>query len=91
MKSILLFLDKLDAKEIPFNYNYFFSIAFYNKLRLYQENIGFLHNKQMQDIHTFSSIISRDLTISDSGIDFKKATIVFRSLDDRVIEYLKVG
>jgi CRISPR-associated endoribonuclease Cas6 len=91
MKSVILSLKKIDRVPIPFEYNYFFGIAIYNKLRLYQENIKNLHNKNMQDVHTFSSVISRDLTLSTAGIDFNKGTIILRSLDDKIIEYLRIG
>lgn len=91
MKSVKIYLRRIEGKIIPYEYNYYLSIALYSKLSLYQENVTPLHNKKQQGLHTFSNIISKDAKNAINGLDIDRGFIIFRAIDSKLIEYLKLG
>lgn len=76
---------------IPFEYNYYLAISLYSKLRLYQEEIKKLHQKNQPGIYTFSNIITKGAKYGANGLDIQKGFFVLRSIDDNIESYLRLG
>ncbi|MCL5782723.1 MAG: CRISPR-associated endoribonuclease Cas6 [Candidatus Thermoplasmatota archaeon] len=87
----MLSLVKDSRIPLHFQYNYDLGIAIYDKLMVYQDKVKPLHKKSQQGLHTLSSLIIKDHTISKDGFEFQTASLVVRSLDDMLIEFLKLG
>ena len=95
MKSIKLSIRRVDGKIIPFGYNYFIGISIYKKLLNFQEDIIPLHTGAQVGIYTFSNIISPFIPSSelfaDNGLNIDKGYIIFRTLNEKLIDYLRLG
>ncbi len=76
---------------IPYEYNYYLALSFYSKLSIYQERVRLLHTPSSFSIFTFSNIISRKVLSGLNGLEITKGFIIFRTLDDRLLEHLKLG
>ena len=85
----------MDGKIIPFEYNYFIGISIYKKLLNFQEDIIPLHSSSQIGIYTFSNIISTSIPgsklLSDNGLNIDKGYIIFRTLNEKLIDYLRLG
>jgi CRISPR-associated endoribonuclease Cas6 len=84
-------LKRIDGKIIPYEYNYYFAINFYEKLFLYNNLIRKIHDPESYSLHTFSNIISKKVNSGLNGLDIPEGFIIFRSLDSRLINYLRLG
>jgi len=95
MKSIKLYINRINGKIIPFEYNYFIGISIYKKLLNFQEDIIPLHRGSQIGIYTFSNIISphiqRSELFADNGLNIDRGYIIFRTLNEKLINYLKLG
>ncbi|WP_196795571.1 CRISPR-associated endoribonuclease Cas6 [Ferroplasma acidiphilum] len=95
MKSTKLYIKRVDGKIIPFEYNYFIGISIYKKLLNFQEDIIPLHRSSQIGIYTFSNIISpfipRSELFADNGLNIDKGYIIFRTLNEKLIDYLRLG
>jgi len=95
MKSVKLYIKRINGKIIPFEYNYFIGISIYKKLLNFQEDIIPLHRSSQVGIYTFSNIISPFIPgselFADNGLDIGKGYIIFRTLNEKLIDYLRLG
>ncbi|OWP55473.1 MAG: CRISPR-associated endoribonuclease Cas6 [Cuniculiplasma sp. C_DKE] len=91
MQSVLINLKRLEGNIIPYEYNYYLSIAIYSKLTYYQELVTKLHTKNQEGIHTFSNLISNNSKNAINGLDIEEAFVVLRSIDSSLIDYLRMG
>lgn len=91
MNSMIINIEKLNGKSIPFAYNYYLATSFYSKLKFYQRDIRKLHNSSQVGMHTFSNIISNNVKIENDGLDIESGKIVFRSFDPRIDSYMRLG
>jgi CRISPR-associated endoribonuclease Cas6 len=91
MKSMIINLERLHGRVIPFSYNYYLAISLYSKLEIYQRDVRLLHHSSQVSMHTFSNIISNRVQIESDGLDIEKGKIVFRSFDPRIDTYLRLG
>lgn len=94
MKSIKLNLLRISGKLIPYEYNYFLGIGFYKKLLNFQENILKLHTGSQIGIYTFSNIIpayKNGMKFGDNGLDIEKGYIIFRTLNENLVNYLRLS
>jgi len=89
--SLKILITRVDGSIIPFDYNYYVAINIYDKLSLYNDNIRKIHDKQSFSLHTFSNIISKSQKSGINGLDIPSGFIIFRSLDSRLINYLRLG
>ncbi len=89
--SIKIKLKRIDGLIIPYEYNYYLAINFYEKLFLYNDLIRKIHNPDSYSLHTFSNIISNKGKSGLNGLDIPDGFIIFRSLDSRLINYLRLG
>lgn len=91
MKSVLLKIKNVNGSLLPYEHNYTLSIAIYGKLQYYQEEIRKLHAKDVQDVHTISSIIPKEPGFNSSGIKFERGIVVVRSYYDDLIDHLRLA
>lgn len=92
MISIKINLNKIKGETIPFEYNYFLGISLYQKLLGYEKDIKKLHNLSQIGLYTFSNIISpKKINYNKEGLIIEKGYIIFRTLDDNLINYLRLG
>ncbi|MGC8981724.1 MAG: CRISPR-associated endoribonuclease Cas6 [Thermoplasmata archaeon] len=89
--SITIYIKKYKGDGIPFEYNYYLAINFYGKLEIYNNKIRKIHTPESYSIHTFSNIITKNFKFDDKNLFIEDGIIIFRSLDARLIEYLKLG
>jgi|GEM_PF-1317469 CRISPR-associated endoribonuclease Cas6 len=89
--SLKIIMKRIEGLIIPFDYNYYLSLNFYEKLSLYDKNIRKLHYKDSFSLHTFSNFISNNQKSGLNGLDIPNGFIIFRSLDKRLIDYLRLG
>lgn len=89
--SITIYLKKAKGDSIPIEYNYYLAINFYKKLELYNDKIRELHTSKNFSMHTFSNIITNNFKFQENRIEINDGMIIFRSLDTRIIQYLKLG
>ncbi|WP_175266854.1 CRISPR-associated endoribonuclease Cas6 [Acidiplasma cupricumulans] len=62
------------------------------KLLLYQNNIRKLHSSSQIGLYTFSNIITtKGFNYGANGLDIPQGYIIFRSIDDALISYLRLG
>ncbi len=78
---------------IPYEYNYYLAMSLYSRLGIYQQKVRPpLHVPSSFSVFTFSNIISRDVSTGINGLKIDRGGfLVFRTLDDRLLEYLKLG
>lgn len=68
------------------------AISIYKKLTYYQKDIRELHIPSQIGFYTFSNIITtRGIKFGNNGLDIPEGYIIFRTLDDKVISYLRLG
>ncbi len=92
MESLKLKIKRENGKIIPFEYNYFLGISIYKKLSYYQEDVRKLHTRQQIGIYTFSNIITdKKINYGDNGLDIEGGFIIFRTLDNKITSYLRLG
>jgi CRISPR-associated endoribonuclease Cas6 len=91
VKSILLRVKNTDNSLLPYEHNYTLSIAIYNKLQYYQDSVRKLHTKEIQDIHTISTIIPQNPQYETAGINFQKGFFILRSNYDDIIDHLRLA
>lgn len=91
MLSSVVFIERTSGKVIPFEYNYFLAISIYSKLKLYQEEVKPLHQKNQPGIHTISNIISKVAKHSINGLDIAKGFFILRSVDNRIGTYFRLA
>ena len=93
MMSVKLNIKRISGKIIPFEYNYFIGSAIYRKLLLYEHEVMPLHNISQIGVYTFSNIINpiKKVSYGDNGIDIDSGYIIFRTLDDKIISYLRLA
>jgi CRISPR-associated endoribonuclease Cas6 len=92
MKTVKIIIKRQNGKIIPYEYNYFIGISLYKKLLIYQENVRKLHTSSQIGLYTFSNIITtRGINYGDNGLDIPEGYLIFRSIDDKLISYLRLG
>lgn len=93
MISVKINIKRVSGKIIPFEYNYFIGSAIYNKLLLYEHEVMPLHRLSQIGIYTFSNIINpiKKISYGDNGLDIDRGYIIFRTLDDKIINYLRLA
>ncbi len=92
MESLVLKTKRISGKIIPFEYNYFLGISIYKKLNYYQEDVRKLHTAKQIGLYTFSNIISgKKVEHGDNGLDIGEGFIIFRTLDNKISSYLRLG
>lgn len=91
MNSMIINIEKLNGKYIPFTYNYYLATSLYSKLKFYQRDVRILHNSSQVGMHTFSNIISDNVKVEKNGLDILRGKIVFRSFDPRIDSYMRLG
>ena len=95
MKSMKIYIKRITGKMIPFEYNYFLGIAFLRKLIYFQGKNLRLHSSSQIGIYTFSNIISpyhKKLgQPADNGLDIESGYIFFRTLNESLSNYLRLG
>jgi len=92
--SVLVKLKRIQGTIIPYDYNYYLSISIYSKLRLYENDVKILHTSKQPGIHTISNLISRNARKVGNevgGLDIPDGFFIFRSLDDSLTTYLRLG
>lgn len=91
MKSMIINIERINGKTIPFAYNYYLATSFYLKLNLYQRDVRVLHSSYQVGMHTFSNIIPSNVKVENNGLNIESGKIVFRSFDPRIDSYLRLG
>lgn len=93
MISVRINIKRTTGKMIPFEYNYFLAAGIYKKLLLYEQDVIPLHKLSQIGIYTFSNIINptKKINYGDNGLDIDRGYIIFRSLDDKIINYLRLA
>ncbi|MGC8656966.1 MAG: CRISPR-associated endoribonuclease Cas6 [Thermoplasmata archaeon] len=92
MKSIILKIERREGVVIPFEYNYYLGISLYSKLQEYQKEVKPLHTREQLGIHTISNIITKNpIKYGDNGLEIDGGFVIFRSLDPKIITYLRLG
>ncbi|GGM75374.1 CRISPR-associated endoribonuclease Cas6 [Thermogymnomonas acidicola] len=84
-------MERTSGKMIPYEYNYYLAMSLYSRLGIYQQKVRPLHVPSSFSVFTFSNIISRDVSTGINGLKIDRGFLVFRTLDDRLLEYLKLG
>ncbi len=87
-------IKRSEGKIIPFEYNYYLSIAVYSKLKLYENEVKLLHSSKQPGFHTISNIIPRKPIKSGygiNGVDIPEGFFIVRSLDKLLTLYLRLG
>lgn len=94
MESLLINIERTQGVIIPYEYNYYLSIAVYSKLKLYEKEIKALHTSSQPGIHTISNIISESSVKTShglNGLDIPGGFFIFRSIDNLSTSYLRLG
>ncbi|PYB67557.1 CRISPR-associated endoribonuclease Cas6 [Thermoplasma sp. Kam2015] len=91
MKSAIIKIEKSSGMMIPYEYNYYIALSIYSKLNQYQNKIRPLHIPASFSVFTFSNIISRKVLTGINGLKIDRGFIIFRTLDDTLLDYLKLG
>ena len=91
MQGVMIKLKRSEGVIIPYEYNYYLSIAIYSKLIYYQKFVKELHNKKQDGIHTFSNLISFNSKNGINGLEIPDPFLFLRSIDSSLIEYLRMG
>lgn len=94
MESLLINIERTQGVIIPYEYNYYLSIAVYSKLKLYEREVKVLHASSQPGVHTISNIISESSVKTShglNGLDIAGGFFIFRSIDKLSISYLRLG
>lgn len=88
-------MNRTEGKIIPFEYNYFLGISLYKKLINFQNSIMPLHQGNQIGIYSFSNIIPTQLEkknlVGSNGLNIERGYIIFRTLNENIKNYLRLG